>query len=57
MIALALKILLAYLLGSVSGSMVLGRFRQVDIRNDGIIMLLGIADHQHGRRFGLYPQS
>ena len=35
MIALLIKALLAYLLGSVSGSMVVGSFRQVDIRNSG----------------------
>lgn len=35
MIALLLKVLLAYLLGSVSGSMVLGAFRHVDIRESG----------------------
>lgn len=35
MIALALKVVLAYLLGSVSGSMVMGRLRDVDIRSSG----------------------
>jgi len=35
MIMLALAILAAYLLGSVSGSLVLGRLRQVDIRTMG----------------------
>lgn len=35
MLALLLKVLLSYLLGSVSGSMVLGAFRQVDIRDSG----------------------
>ena len=35
MIALLVKVLMAYLLGSVSGSMVLGAFRQVDIRQSG----------------------
>ena len=35
MIALLIKALLAYLLGSVSGSMVAGSFRHVDIRNSG----------------------
>lgn len=35
MTALLVKMLLSYLLGSVSGSMVLGRFRQVDIRDSG----------------------
>lgn len=35
MIALVIKVLLAYLLGSVSGSMVMGRLRQVDIRTSG----------------------
>ena len=35
MTALLVKMLLSYLLGSVSGSMVMGRFRQVDIRNSG----------------------
>ena len=35
MIALALKMLLAYLLGSISGSMVMGRMRDVDIRSSG----------------------
>ena len=35
MIALAIKVLLAYLLGSVSGSMVMGRLRSVDIRTAG----------------------
>jgi glycerol-3-phosphate acyltransferase PlsY len=34
-IALLLKTLLAYLLGSVSGSMLMGRFRDVDIRESG----------------------
>jgi glycerol-3-phosphate acyltransferase PlsY len=34
-IALLVKVLLAYLLGSVSGSMVMGRMRQVDIRTAG----------------------
>ena len=35
MIALVIKVLLAYLLGSVSGSMVMGRLRSVDIRTAG----------------------
>lgn len=35
MIALLLKALLAYLLGSVSGSMAMGRLRDVDIRDSG----------------------
>ena len=35
MIALALKVLLAYLLGSISGSKVMGRLRDVDIRASG----------------------
>ena len=35
MTALLLKALLAYLLGSVSGSMVMGRIRDVDIRTSG----------------------
>lgn len=35
MTALLLKALLAYLVGSVSGSMVMGRFRDVDIRSEG----------------------
>jgi glycerol-3-phosphate acyltransferase PlsY len=35
MLDLAVKALLAYLLGSVSGSMVMGAFRRVDIRSSG----------------------
>jgi len=35
MIDLLLKVLLSYLLGSVSGSMVMGAFRHVDIRQSG----------------------
>lgn len=35
MLELLLKALLGYLLGSVSGSMVMGRFRHVDIRKSG----------------------
>jgi glycerol-3-phosphate acyltransferase PlsY len=35
MIDLLVKVLLSYLLGSVSGSMVMGRFRHVDIRKSG----------------------
>ena len=35
MIALGIKVLLAYLLGSVSGSMVIGKLRDVDIRSSG----------------------
>jgi glycerol-3-phosphate acyltransferase PlsY len=35
MIDLLVKVLLAYLLGSVSGSMVMGAFRHVDIRKSG----------------------
>ena len=35
MIALALKVLLGYLLGSVSGSLAMGRLRDVDIRASG----------------------
>ena len=35
MIALILKVVLAYLLGSVSGSLLLGRFKNVDIRAQG----------------------
>ena len=35
MAALITKIILAYLLGSVSGSLLLGRFRKVDIRGQG----------------------
>ncbi len=35
MMALALKILLAYLLGSLSGSLVLGKIKNVDIRTMG----------------------
>ena len=35
MIALALKLLAAYLLGSVSGSLLLGKLRHVDIRTMG----------------------
>ncbi|NNK33495.1 MAG: glycerol-3-phosphate acyltransferase, partial [Xanthomonadales bacterium] len=33
--ALGIKVLLAYLLGSVSGSMVIGKLRDVDIRSSG----------------------
>jgi glycerol-3-phosphate acyltransferase PlsY len=35
MIDLLVKVLLAYMLGSVSGSMVVGAFRHVDIRDSG----------------------
>jgi len=35
MIDLLIKVLLSYLLGSVSGSMVMGRVRHVDIRQSG----------------------
>lgn len=35
MIELLIKVLLAYMLGSVSGSMVMGTFRHVDIRRSG----------------------
>ena len=35
MAALILKIVLAYLLGSVSGSLLLGRLKKVDIRSQG----------------------
>ena len=35
MIALIIKIVLAYLLGSVSGSLLLGRLKKVDIRAQG----------------------
>ena len=35
MAALIIKIVLAYLLGSVSGSLLLGRFKKVDIRGQG----------------------
>jgi len=35
MATLIVKIILAYLLGSVSGSLLLGRFRKVDIRRQG----------------------
>ena len=35
MIDLLIKVLLAYMLGSVSGSMVMGAFRHVDIRRSG----------------------
>jgi glycerol-3-phosphate acyltransferase PlsY len=35
MTVLFIKVLVAYLLGSVSGSMVMGRFRHVDIRQSG----------------------
>ncbi len=35
MIALIIKIILAYLLGSVSGSLLLGRLKKVDIRSQG----------------------
>jgi glycerol-3-phosphate acyltransferase PlsY len=35
MIAFILKVVLAYLLGSVSGSLLLGRFKNVDIRAQG----------------------
>ena len=35
MFELGLKLLLSYLLGSVSGALVVGRFRGVDIRNEG----------------------
>ena len=35
MIDLLVKVLLAYMLGSVSGSMVMGAFRHVDIRESG----------------------
>ena len=35
MIALISKVILAYLLGSVSGSLLLGRFKNVDIRAQG----------------------
>jgi glycerol-3-phosphate acyltransferase PlsY len=35
MFALAVKIILAYLLGSVSGSLLLGRFKKIDIRGVG----------------------
>lgn len=35
MAALIVKVILAYLLGSVSGSLLLGKFRKVDIRGQG----------------------
>ena len=35
MTALIIKIILSYLLGSVSGSLLLGKFRKVDIRDQG----------------------
>lgn len=35
MAALILKIVLAYLLGSVSGSLWLGRLKKIDIRSQG----------------------
>lgn len=35
MMALAIQILIAYLLGSVSGSLVIGKLKQVDIRTQG----------------------
>ena len=35
MLEIAIKLALAYLLGSANGSLVLGRFRGVDIRNEG----------------------
>jgi glycerol-3-phosphate acyltransferase PlsY len=35
MAALVIKIILAYLLGSVSGSLLLGKFKKVDIRGQG----------------------
>ncbi|MBT8070821.1 MAG: glycerol-3-phosphate acyltransferase, partial [Gammaproteobacteria bacterium] len=35
MIALIVKIVLAYLLGSVSGSLLLGRLKKIDIRGQG----------------------
>ena len=35
MIEIAIKIILAYLLGSVSGSLIVGRLRNVDIRERG----------------------
>jgi glycerol-3-phosphate acyltransferase PlsY len=35
MIALIVKVILAYLLGSVSGSLLLGRLKKVDIRSQG----------------------
>lgn len=35
MIALVIKVILAYLLGSVSGSLLVGKFKKVDIREHG----------------------
>ena len=55
MIGLLIKIALSYLLGSVSGSMVVGYLRQVDIREKGSGNLGGAnAFRTQGLKFALF---
>jgi glycerol-3-phosphate acyltransferase PlsY len=55
MIGLLIKIILSYLLGSVSGSMVMGSLRQVDIREQGSGNAGGTnAFRTEGFRFALF---
>lgn len=54
MLAVILKIFVSYLLGSVNGSLVLGRFIGVDIRTEGSGNAGGTnALRTHGKRFAL----
>jgi len=54
MIAILLKVLAAYLLGSINGSLVLGRLRHFDIRNEGSGNAGGTnALRTHGKWFAL----
>jgi glycerol-3-phosphate acyltransferase PlsY len=54
MTAIVLKLLAAYLLGSVNGSLVLGRLRHFDIRNEGSGNAGGTnALRTHGKWFAL----
>ena len=54
MLAVTLKLALSYLLGSLNGSLLLGRFRDIDIRNEGSGNAGGTnALRTHGRMFAL----
>ena len=54
MLTITLKLVISYLLGSLNGSLVLGRFRGIDIRNEGSGNAGGTnALRTHGRLFAL----
>lgn len=55
MTTLIVKVILAYLLGSVSGSLLLGKLRKVDIR--GLAVVTPVAPMHFVPRVGYLPSA